>query len=238
MLLHLPIVPSTPGVGLDNRAFSFIILLMPLRKINFIRENFYHIFNRGDRKELIFRSNSDYDRFLLKTEEYRKKYSIDIVAYCLLPNHFHLLVKQLGDIPCSKFIGVLLNSYARFASVRHALPPGHLFQGRFGATHIESPESLLQVSRYVHLNPVKEKILGLDFTYKKDRILLNNKGIIIGLRSYPWSSYLFYLHLKKYLPILNVAPQYIWELGETLNSYRRFVESPISDEDVLELERY
>ncbi len=211
---------------------------MPFRKINFFKGNFYHIFSRGDRKELIFRSNDDYERFLLKTEEYRKKYSTDIVAYCLLPNHFHFLVKQLSEIPCSKFIGVLLNSYARFSSVKHTLPPGHLFQGRFGATSIESSESLLQVSRYIHLNPVKEKILKLDFTYKKDRILLNSKPIIVELRSYPWSSYRFYLHAKKYPTILNVATQHIWELGETLNSYRKFVESPISDESTLELEKY
>lgn len=210
---------------------------MPLRLTRFLKDSFYHIFSRGNRKEIVFSERADYERFLLKAEEYRKRYSLDIVAYCLLPNHFHFLLRQLSEVPVSKFMAVLLNSYARYAAVKNSLPPGHVFQGRFGSKIIDADESLLQASRYIHLNPVKERILSLDFTYRGDRSLARQKGIIQSLRTYPWSSYPLYLESNK-ITILTINQDYILDLEKSFFRYRRFVESAAADEMILELEKF
>lgn len=225
-----------PTSALDNRGLGFTMSLMPYRKSLFKKENFYHVYSRGDRKEPVFVSDRDYERFLEKTEEYRSKYPVDIIAYCLLPNHFHLLLKQLTEIPLSKFMGVLQSSHSHYASTKYSLPLGHLFQGRFGSRLIESEEDFLNTSRYIHLNPVKEKILALDFTYQQSR-RIKDRLIVDALRSYKWSSYGFYLSQKR-REIVTINPSHILEIDGTRNKYRRFVESKITDEDALNLESF
>lgn len=208
---------------------------MPNRRLIFLKNNFYHVFSRGNRKTEIFTNQKDYERFLKKLEEYRKKYSVDIISFCLLPNHFHLLVKQSNDVPLGRFVGTLLNSYARYRSVKYQLPPGHVFQGRFGCRLIEAEKDLLQTSRYIHLNPIKERLLSLDFTQKKAKsfkVLLLKKA----LRSYLWSSYPFYLGQKKGSVGVYLKP--ILEIEKSLRVYQKFVESKITFEDITELERF
>jgi len=229
--------PPTPGVGLDNRAPYITIWVMPTRKVHFIKNNLYHIYNRGNRKQTIFFQDSDYIRFLKKAQEYKEKYQVEIVAYCLMPNHFHFILKQLGEIPLSQFIGTLLNSYARYASVRYELPVGHVFQGRFGAKLINSPESLLQVSRYIHLNPIKDILLALDYTYKDSRRIARNKALISKLREYPWSSYPFYLGSRR-LSHVTICKDPVIKIEANAAGYRKFVESKITDDDILTLEEF
>lgn len=207
---------------------------MPVRKVRFVKGNIYHLYSRGNRKQIIFFRDSDYGRFLFKVNEYKKKYRVSVLAYCLMPNHFHLLIKQLDQIPVSRFIGTLLNSCARYVSIRYELPMGHVFQGRFGAKLIQSPESLLQVSRYIHLNPVKDKLLRYDITYKESR-LINNKKLINSMRNYRWSSYTHYLQAA---PTEDVNVEPILKIEGKRSKYRSFVESKISDEDILALERF
>lgn len=208
---------------------------MPNRKLAFKEGGFYHIFSRGNRREKIFFTEEDYQRFLTKVEEYRKKYSIKISAYCLLPNHFHLLLKQDSNIPVSKFVGTLLNSYARYAGVKYDLPIGHVFQGRFGAKLVESENDLLQVSRYIHLNPIKEKVLEMDFTYRKNRAI-HDRDLFQKIRSFPWSSYSSYI-FKNGGPV-TVSTKPILNVERTIQNYRKFVESKISDSDALNLELF
>lgn len=178
----------------------------------------------------------DYQRFLEKTQEYKSKYAVDIIAYCLLPNHFHMLLKQLTKISLSKFVGVLLNSHSHYASTKYELPLGHLFQGRFGSRLVQSEEDLLNTSRYIHLNPIKKNLLDLDYTYKKSR-LLANKQLILKARNYPWSSYQAYLNQKEAGP-LSVNTKYIFELEKSRVTYRKFVEAKITDQDITNLESY
>lgn len=174
-------------------------------------------------------------RFLEKLEEYSKKYQIEILAYCLIHNHFHLLVKQTGSFTVSRFVGTLMNSHARYLAVKNSLPPGHVFQGRFGAKHVESEESLLQVSRYIHLNPVKEKILSLDFTSMKTK-KTNRLTLIEKLRTYPFSSYPYYCSNKPGPIILNCDP--IIGLTGNKKKYQKFMEAKMSLDDALTLESF
>lgn len=146
---------------------------MPYRDTPFMNESFYHVFNRGVEKREIFSSERDYKRFLetlyyyqfsgpkpkfsnrdrFKTKDFGNNPKIvDIVCYCLMPNHFHLLVKQTQEDGVKEFMQKVINSYTKYYNTKHERV-GHLFQGVFKAVAIESDEQLLQVSRYIHLNP-------------------------------------------------------------------------------------
>lgn len=209
---------------------------MPRRRTVFLKQNIYHLFSRGNRKQVIFTESRDYQRFLEKVEKYRLKYSVEALAYCLLPNHFHLLLRQLGEPAISKFMSSLLSSHSHYFSLKHKLPPGHFFQGRFGSRLIESGEDLLNVSRYIHLNPIKENILLMDFTLNKSRSFRNSQ-MRADLRNYPWSSYKQYLNQDETSELI-INRKYILNLEKKHNSYRRFVESKITDEDAINLEGF
>lgn len=212
-----------------------MILLMPRRRTHFAKDHFYHIFSRGNRQEAIFAERRDYQRFLDKLEEYRKEYRFDILAYCLLLNHFHLLLKQLSSIPVSKLMASLQSSHSHYFSLKHNLPSGQFFQGRFGSTFIQADADLLQVSRYIHLNPIKEDLLRLDFTPKKSRAF-RQPHLIRRLRTYPWSSYSTYLD-QKAGPV-SVNTSFILAIEKKPARYRRFVEARITDADAQNLESF
>src|SRR3989344_3048534 len=93
---------------------------------NFIQGGFYHIYNRGNNKQDIFRDNKDYKRYLEKLAEYKKKHNVSIIAYCLMPNHVHLLLRQNGPQPISDFIQQVHTAYSMYFNKRHQIV-GHLF---------------------------------------------------------------------------------------------------------------
>lgn len=154
---------------------------MPGRNIPLISGEIYHVFNRGIASQPIFLQKRDYQRFLdtvfyyqnknipiryskflnlsriiknkIFDELYQKKNClVEIISFCLIPNHFHLLLKQNDKDGISKFVGDLSNSYTRYFNVKNKRS-GPLLQGKFKAVRIETDEQLLHVSRYIHLNP-------------------------------------------------------------------------------------
>lgn len=82
-----------------------------------------------------------------------KTKSVDIIAYCLMPTHIHLIFKQLEDNGISRSVNNILNSYTRYFNIKHKRK-GPLWESRFKSKRIESDEQLLHLSRYIHLNPV------------------------------------------------------------------------------------
>jgi putative transposase len=147
---------------------------------------YYHIYNRGVEKRTIFKTERDYQRFLdilrfyihdqkiafttferLKKEEktnYFKlnpetpeKRRVHIICHCLMPNHFHFLLKGVRYNGITLFISDISNSHTRYFNLKHKRV-GRLFQGTFKSKEIVGEESLLQVSRYIHLNPVISKL--------------------------------------------------------------------------------
>ena len=137
----------------------------------------YHVMNRGDRREPIFKDDVDRRRFLETLEEVCGKTDWQVLAYCLMPNHFHLVVEtpQANLVAGMKwFLGTYTSRFNR----RHKLS-GHLFSGRYKALIVDGSGDgyLRTVCDYVHLNPVRAKLLGLDQP----------------LREYRWSSYGEYL---------------------------------------------
>ncbi len=130
---------------------------MPRRQVIFQADNYYHIYNRGNNRQLIFFERDNYLYFLRQLKKHLIPNSVDIIAYCLMPNHYHLLVYLKTD-HFSKLMQAFSLSYTKAINKRHERL-GSLFQGRFQAIHVDGEEYLLHLTRYIHLNPVKANLV-------------------------------------------------------------------------------
>ena len=224
---------------MSKRPDSFIVLHVATLPKQLKNGFFYHVYNRGVEKRKIFLDNSYYQRFLTTLNHYQFEQKIrlsifltspkeererlnpaeqirsklvQVLCLCLMPNHFHLVLKQLVEGGISKFMNDISNSYARYFNTR-TRRVGPLFQGRFKAKLIDSQESFLQVTRYIHLNPLELHPVGV----KAERARF--------LRNYPYSSYQVFLNQAKIFgPSQN---REIQPLINSAQSYREFVESKI-----------
>ena len=137
----------------------------------------YHITNRGNRQEIIFRESIDYIVYLGILKETLKFYQDDnykLISYCLMSNHVHLLLKT-GTKEPSFFMRRINSMYARYFNSKYQCI-GHLFQGRYFSNLINNVIELLEVSRYIHLNPVRAKMVGSPENYmwsSYNKIVLN-----------------------------------------------------------------
>jgi len=154
------------------------------RKVSFAQEEYYHIFNRGTDKRIIFADRQDSDRFLQSITEfnaeqpigsiyqnaYRKKHALSsgvtkrerlvrVVCYCLNQNHYHLILEQLNDAGIERFMQKLGTGFTRYFNEKYKRS-GVLFQGPFKAVHIKSNEQLLHTNVYVNLNNRVHQLLN------------------------------------------------------------------------------
>jgi REP element-mobilizing transposase RayT len=113
----------------------------------------YHVIARGNQRQTTFLGDGDYDAYLHRLGLYRARYDVSLHAYCLMPNHVHLLART-GAPPLAKFMQGLQQSYTQWFNRVHA-KVGHLFQGRYRAIVCDSDEYLVTLVRYIHLNPVR-----------------------------------------------------------------------------------
>src|SRR3989338_8715192 len=97
---------------------------------------YYHIYNRGNGKQDIFRSKEDYLFYIKRLEQGIQKYNVELIAYVLMPNHVHLVARQKTDIPIHKFMSSLHTSYSMYFNKKYKLV-GHLFQDRFKQVIVE-----------------------------------------------------------------------------------------------------
>jgi REP element-mobilizing transposase RayT len=117
----------------------------------------YHVIARGNQRQPTFLTDLDYQAYLIRLATYQKRYGVMLYAYCLMPNHVHLLL-QTPDPPLAKFMQGLQQSYTqRFNRVHGKV--GHLFQGRYKAIVCETDEYLATLIRYIHLNPVRARLV-------------------------------------------------------------------------------
>lgn len=205
---------------------------MPGRLTPLVNEEYYHIYNRGSEKREIFLDLWDYKRFQ-KTFYYyqfmniKVKFSnfaksdlqtlnlspdnklVEIISYCLMPNHFHFLLRQLQDKGISTFLSKISNSYTKYFNTKNDRV-GPLLQGAFKACLINKEEYFIHLSRYIHLNPVKA-------------------GIVDKPEFYKWSSYLDYISNTKGLS----TPDKVIELFPNKEGYKHFVEDQIDYDTTL-----
>ena len=150
-----------------------------MRNIELSNDEYYHIFNRGAAKGLIFNDFIDYRRFLLNMLVFnsdepvgglyalsvsdfvdiksKNEPVVEIIAYCLNPNHFHIILKQLVDGGISKFMHKIQKGYSYYFNSRNDRS-GTLYQGTFKAVHIDTDEYLQHVSAYINLNSHVHKL--------------------------------------------------------------------------------
>ncbi len=121
--------------------------------------SYQHLYNRGVNKENIYWDNKDYKYFLRKMKEYKEKYLIRIICYCLLPNHFHLFVKQLSnDFTIGKFISDLANSYTKGTNKKYNRT-GVLFEGRTKSRIVADENYFVWLCKYILNNPVNARLV-------------------------------------------------------------------------------
>lgn len=113
----------------------------------------YHLMARGNNGQPTFLDQTDYDGFLTALQTTRGRYPFRLYAYVLMPNHVHLLV-EVGATPTGKLMQALFTAYVRAFNRRHRRR-GHLFQGRYKAIVCDRDSYLLELVRYIHLNPVR-----------------------------------------------------------------------------------
>jgi putative transposase len=114
----------------------------------------YHVFNRGNARAPVFHQDSDYSAFVDVLRQACEHIPMRILAYCLLPNHFHLALWPYGDGDLSRWMHWLLTAHVcRYR--RHYQSSGHIWQGRFKAFPVQHDEHLLTVLRYIERNPVR-----------------------------------------------------------------------------------
>ncbi len=162
--------------------------LMPSRNVikNDIPNTYYHVYARGHDKMDIYRDDEDYRVFLNILKRYlgrlvqkdnsgrlycNYKGEIELVCYCLMPNHFHLLVYQLNQGTMSKLMHDIATSYSHYFNCKYHLT-GSIFESRYKASIISSEDYYLHISRYIHRNPVN----WIDYRYSSLRYYLNQKS--------------------------------------------------------------
>ena len=117
-------------------------------------ETYYHVLSRGNEQRPIFKTNKDYEKFLELLDKTTGKFHIEIHAYVLMKNHYHLLVKTTKDGNLSRAIQWLGVTYAGWYNRRHKRS-GHLFQGRFKSFLVEDESYFTAMCYYIHGNPVR-----------------------------------------------------------------------------------
>jgi putative transposase len=118
---------------------------------------FHHVWSRGIERKLVFRDDRDRRFFLDRLEKACEMNGARVYAWCLIPNHFHLAIRT-GERPLSKCMSSLLTSYVMYFNHRHNRA-GHLFQNRYKATIVEEERYFLALVRYIHLNPVRARLV-------------------------------------------------------------------------------
>ena len=217
------------------------------RKFNFAPEEYFHIYNRGTDKREIFSIPDDYKRFIKtlylcnsvnpiklrnipkkETFSYEREETLDDIGlYCLMPNHFHLLIRAKNDQGVSSFMGKIQTSYSMYFNKKYGRN-GSLFQGPFKAEHVNRDEYLKYLFSYIHLNPIK--LIERDW---KEKGIEDYEKAEKYLNEYKYSSYDDYLGKdRQEKAVLNstVFPDYF----ETTRKFKDFIDFWLTFKDFKE----
>lgn len=225
-----------------------------MRKQKIVSGGIYHVYNRGVEKRLLFVDDQDYKRFTrnlgifndikpvlnsgreskINTGEKeiksikQKKPLVDILAFCLMPNHYHLLLKQKEDNGISKFMNKVGVGYANYFNLKYNRV-GSLFQGTFKVVLVNNESQFLYIPYYIHLNPLDLKIPNW-----RENGINKTKIAIEFLNSYKWSSHRDYAGKSSFVNILN--KDVLNEFFINDENYQKEFKSFISDFDFSDVE--
>jgi REP element-mobilizing transposase RayT len=173
---------------------------MPYRKVQFAQGQFYHIYNRGVGRQPIFREEENYLFLLRRVNKYASAFHIAVITYCLMPNHYHFLLRQDDQIPAGRLPQRVFNSYTKAFNKRYDRT-GTLFEGPYKAIHVDQDHYLLHLCRYIHANPVKH-------------------GLVYDLEQWPYSNYMEWVGARNGKLVDHTFAREHFPVTE---SYRQFV---------------
>jgi putative transposase len=228
---------------------------MALRTTALVPNEIYHVYNRGVDKRDIFMDDEDRFRFIHDLYEFNdsnpvlnlginlkgkfnevglpyikkepRKPLVEILAFCMMDNHFHLILRQVADNGITEFMRKIGTGYTNYFNKKYERN-GALFQGRFKSVHLEKDAHLMYLPIYIHFNP-----LDFNFSEWREGKMKNHKKAIEFLDSYRWSSYMDYSGQKNFPSLIHkdfimkrVGDEVIFK-KEMVNWLRNFDESSV-----------
>lgn len=223
-----------------------------MERIKPIDGEIYHIYNRGVEKRKIFMDELDYLRFIHDLFEFNdeqpanlnftyyfnkqskevglpkikrkpRRFLVDILSFCLMPNHFHLMVRQKGDNGISEFIRKIGGGYTNYFNQKYERV-GPLFQGKYKYVHIVNNSHFTHLPNYIHLNPVK-----LIMPNWKERVIRDYKEVIKFLENYRWSSFPDYIGKKNFPSV--TQREFLLEILGNSADYKKDIKNYLKEID-------
>jgi len=183
---------------------------MPRRNVQFVQGTYYHLYNRGAGRQSICRTEDDYHRLLRLIKSIAEMCQIAMIAYAILPNHYHWLVCQDGPTPANLLPKRVFGSYTRTYNRIHERT-GTLFEARFEAKVVDSDAYLHQLCCYIHANPVRH-------------------GLAMRPELWPYSNYAEWMGIRSGTLVDQVFVQTHWPDRQR---YQQFVHSYLSGQAAL-----
>ena len=230
-----------------------------MRNIRFVNEGIYHVYNRSVEKREIFVDDQDRFRFIhdlfefndeapavnlyykrpllqsyeakpRKIEQQKRKLLVEILAFVVMPNHFHLLLRQIKENGISNFMHKLGTGYTMYFNQKYERA-GSLFQGTYKAILVNQEAHFIHLPYYIHFNP-----LDLKFPEWRDREIKNYKQAMKFLENYRWSSFLDYIGKKNFPSV--TQREFLNEFFEGPENYKKDAMKWLKEMDLEEIEDF
>lgn len=173
-----------------------------------------HVTSRGNNRRTIFHSPADYRAFFRVLDYTYEQYPFTIIAYCLMTNHYHLLIRS-PEVPLGKIMSIINSRYGDYYRAKYNVT-GYLYEGRYYAEKVDGPAGLLSVSRYIHRNPIAAA-----------------HPLAAKMEDYPYSSFHYYISGEHpsypYLETGHVISLLVMPYEQTSESYRKYCEEPAKE---------
>ena len=183
---------------------------MPKRP-QYLPNEYYHLYNRGAHQVFIFREPDNYIFVLRKIKHYCREFDLTPIAYCLMPNHYHFLIRQEDESPAGLLPQRVFNSYTKAYNKRYD-HSGTLFEGNYKVIHVQTESHLLHLCRYIHANPVKD-------------------GFVTDIEEWLYSNYLEWIGERNGTL---VDRDFVKVYFESPDEYRRFVQDYLEERREME----
>lgn len=182
---------------------------MPQKRPAYLPGQYYHFYNRGAHRVSIFKEPDNYLFALRKVMKYTIELKLTMIAYCLMPNHYHFLIRQDGEQAAGLFAQRVFNSYSKAYNKRYE-HTGTLLEDNYKVKPVVKSSHLLHLCRYIHGNPVKD-------------------GLVADPADWPYSNYLEWIGERDGSLY---DPEFVWENFSSAEDYRGFVVEDLQGRDL------